>query len=236
MPFPPQFDERFYAVRTGMGSWVTAQSTEVVDDLTVVRLGARQRWQTKRGMPGREHIIDWITLDTNISLFPDPNRDNFGQVPGLMDYDFRWHVGDRLTLVSDGIFDVFDQGQKMYSVGGFLSRPPRGSFYLGYRQVEGPIDSRVISLSYTYWMSPKWISTFGTSYRLRPGRQYRPKLQHHANRRVVPGQPRFHRRSCAERLRREFLDRTAILAQKPAGQHRRRPYSARPERMDWNKG
>ncbi len=34
---PPQFDERWYAVRTGMGGWVTAQSTEVVDDLTVLR-------------------------------------------------------------------------------------------------------------------------------------------------------------------------------------------------------
>jgi hypothetical protein len=161
---PPQFDERFYAVRNGMGGWVTAQSTEVVEDLTVVRLGARQRWQTKRGMPGREHIIDWVTLDTNISLFPDPNRDNFGEVPGLMDYDFRWHVGDRLTFVSDGIFDVFNQGQKTVSVGGFLTRPPRGNFYLGYRQVEGPIDSRVITLSYNYWMSPKWISSFGTSF------------------------------------------------------------------------
>jgi hypothetical protein len=161
---PPQFDERGYAIRTGMGSWVTAPSTEVVDDLAVVRLGARQRWQTKRGTPGNEHVIDWITLDSNISLFPDPNRDNFGQVAGLWDYDFRWHVGDRLTLLSDGIFDFFDQGQKTFSVGGFLSRPPRGNFYLGFRQVEGPIDSRVITLSYTYWMSPKWISTFGTSF------------------------------------------------------------------------
>lgn len=161
---PPQFDERGYAVRTGMGGWVTAQSTEVVDDLTVVRLGARQRWQTKRGTPGNEHVIDWITLDSNISLFPDPNRDNFGQVVGLWDYDFRWHVGDRLTLLSDGIVDFFDQGQHTFSVGGFLSRPPRGSVYLGFRQVEGPIDSRVITLSYTYWMSPKWISTFGTTF------------------------------------------------------------------------
>jgi len=161
---PPQFDERYYAVRTGMGGWVTAPSTEVVDDLTVLRLGARQRWQTKRGPPGKEHIIDWITLDTNISLFPKPNEDNFGQVPGLLDYDFRWHVGDRLTLLSDGLFDFFNQGQRTVSVGGFLSRPPRGSFYLGYRQIEGPIDSRVITLSYTYWMSPKWISTFGTSF------------------------------------------------------------------------
>ena len=30
--------------------------------------------------------------------------------------------------------------------------------------MEGPIDSRVITLSYTYWMSPKWISTFGTTF------------------------------------------------------------------------
>ncbi|MGW8257401.1 MAG: hypothetical protein ACWGMZ_07955, partial [Thermoguttaceae bacterium] len=163
---PPQFDERYYAVRTGMGGWVTAQSTEVVDDLMVLRLGARQRWQTKRGGPGREHIIDWITLDTNLSMFPDPNRDNFGQVPGLIDYDFRWHVGDRLSLLSDGIFDVFDQGQKTFSVGGFLTRPPRGSLYFGYRQVEGPVDSRVLTGSYTYWMTPKWISTFGTSFDL----------------------------------------------------------------------
>ena len=147
-----------------MGSSVTAQSTEVLDDLTVVRLGARQRWQTKRGTPGNEHIIDWITLDTNISLFPEPNRDNFGEVPGLLDYDFSWHVGDRLTFVSDGIFDFFNQGQKIFSVGGFLTRPPRGSFYMGYRQVEGPLDSRVITLSYTYWMSPKWITTLGTSF------------------------------------------------------------------------
>ncbi|MGA2061931.1 MAG: hypothetical protein ABSG67_15705, partial [Thermoguttaceae bacterium] len=162
--FPVELDERYYAVRTGLGSWVTAPSMEVVDDLAVFRLGARQRWQTKRGTPGNEHVIDWITLDANISLFPDPNRDNFGQVPGLANYDFVWHVGDRLSILSDGIFDFYNQGEKMFSVGAFLSRPPRGSFYLGYRQVEGPIDSRVVTLSYTYWMSPKWISTFGTTF------------------------------------------------------------------------
>ncbi|MBN2580245.1 MAG: hypothetical protein JXB10_14745 [Pirellulales bacterium] len=160
---PPQFDERYYALRTGLGSWVTSPSPEVVDDLTVFRLGVLQRWQTKRGMPGNQHIIDWITLDTNISLFPDPNRDDFGEVPGLADYNFRWHVGDRLTLLSDGLFDFFDGGQKTFSVGGFLTRPPRGSLYLGFRYIDGPVQNRVLTTSYSYWMSPKWISTFGTS-------------------------------------------------------------------------
>ena len=95
--------------------------------------GVEQRWQTKRGPADDRHIIDWITLDTNVTFFPDPNRDNFGQPVGLLDYDFRWHVGDRLTLVSDAIFDFFNQGQKIVSVGGFLTRPPRGSLYVGFR-------------------------------------------------------------------------------------------------------
>jgi hypothetical protein len=50
------------------------------------------------------------------------------------------------------------------SVGAFLTRPPRGSLYLGFRIIEGPIDSKTITFSYSYWMSPKWISSFGTTY------------------------------------------------------------------------
>jgi hypothetical protein len=160
-----QFDERLYALRTGLQDWVTSPSTEIADDLTTVRLGVEQRWQTKRGPANDRHIIDWITLDTHMTLFPDPSRDNFGSTAGLLDYDFKWHVGDRLTLVSDAIFDFFNQGQKIISVGGFLNRPPRGSLYMGFRIIEGPtnLNSQVLSFSYSYWMSPKWVSSFGTS-------------------------------------------------------------------------
>jgi len=160
---PPQLDPRSYALRSGLGSWVTSPSTEVADDLATFRLGMRHRWQTKRGMPGKQHIIDWITLDTNATIFPDPERDNFDKLIGLVDYDFRWHVGDRLTLTSDGAFDFFDQGQQVVNVGGFLSRPPRGSLYVGMRLIDGPVTSRVVSTSYSYWMSPKWVSTLGAS-------------------------------------------------------------------------
>ena len=112
--------------------------------------------------------LDWVTLDTNITLFPDPNRDNFGSTAGLLDYDFRWHVGDRLTLLSSGGFDFFDRGQQVMTIGGFLERPPRGSLYLGFRSLEGPIDASVLSLAYTYRMSPKWVTAFGTSLDLGP--------------------------------------------------------------------
>jgi len=160
---PQRFDERYYALRTGLQNWVTSPSTEIADDLMAFRLGARQRWQTKRGPPARRRIIDWITLDTNMTIFPEPGRDDYGQTFGLLDYDFNWHVGDRLTFVSDGIFDFFNQGQQIVTVGGFLNRPPRGSLYAGFRILEGPIHGKILSFSYTYWMSPKWVSSFGTT-------------------------------------------------------------------------
>jgi hypothetical protein len=160
---PDRFDERFYALRMGMAGWVTAPSPEIAEDLTAFRLGMRHRWQTKRGMPGHRRIIDWVTLDTHAVLFPDEIRDNFGKTIGLVDYDFRWHVGDRLTLASAGAFDFFEDGPRIISVGGFLNRPPRGSLYLGVHLLDGPIDNTILSFSYTYRMSPKWVSAFGTS-------------------------------------------------------------------------
>lgn len=160
---PRQFDERFYAFRTDMQGLVTAPSMEIADNLDEVRLGVNQRWQTKRGNPENPHIIDWIEFDTDITLYPNPDRDNFGTVPGLLDYNFIWHVGDRLTLLSDGIFDFFGEGQKIITMGGYLSRPPRGALYAGMQIFEGPISSRFLSMSYSYLMSPKWTSSFGFS-------------------------------------------------------------------------
>ena len=165
LPWPgtAKFDERLYALRTGLQSWVTSPSTEIAGDLETIRLGLDQRWQTKRGPADNRRIIDWMTLDANVTIFPDPDRDDFGQPVGLLDYNYAWHVGDRLTLVSDGIFDFFSEGQKIATIGAFLSRPPRGSLYMGFRVLEGPIDSKLLTFSYSYWMSPKWLSSFGTT-------------------------------------------------------------------------
>lgn len=165
--FPMQFYEPLYALRSGVASWVSSPTTEIADDLFAVRLGANQRWQTKRGPADNRRITDWIVFNTNVTLFPDTDRDNFGRFVGLLDYDARWFVGDRLTLMSDGIFDFFDSpyggGQKIVNVGGFLSRPPRGSLYAGFTLLEGPVQSHVLNVAYSYWMSPKWVSSLGCS-------------------------------------------------------------------------
>ena len=153
---PSQFDERNFALRTGLQRYVTSPSAEIADDQVAVRLGARQRWQTKRGLPGAERITDWITLDSEIVYYPDANEDNFGADFGQYNYDFAWHLGDRFSLVSDGHLDFFSQGLRTASFGGIITRPDVGNLYLGYRFIEGPISSNIISANVAYRMSDKW--------------------------------------------------------------------------------
>jgi hypothetical protein len=160
---PTRFDERFYALRTGLGDWVTAP-TEIADDLFAVRMGIDQRWQTKRGFPGERTLQDVVVLNSGITFFPEEERDNFGDHFGLVDYDFQWHIGERTTLLSSGLYDFFPEGQHLTQVGIHLNRPPDSSVYLGVRFLDGPFHSDVLQFSYSLRMSPKWISEFSTSY------------------------------------------------------------------------
>jgi len=163
---PGEVDPRKYALRAGLPNWVSSPTTEIAGDMTAMRMGMRHRLQTKRGMPGKRQIMDWMVFDTHATWFPDAARDNFNKSVGLVDYDYRWHLGDRFTFTSNGSFDFFDDGQQIVSVGGFLSRPPRGRLYVGFHMLGGPIRRNILSISYDYRMSPKWASAFSTSFDL----------------------------------------------------------------------
>lgn len=160
---PLRFDERYFAFRSGMQRFVTAPSTEIADDLMLFKTAVRQRWQTKRGLPGHERIVDWIVLNFEGTYFPKPIRDNFGESAGLLNYDFRWHIGDRLTLLSDGYADTFADGLRTISLGGRITRPQRGSVYVGFRSIEGPISSSILTSTLAYRMSEKWVLTGSAS-------------------------------------------------------------------------
>lgn len=165
---PAIYDERRYALRRGMQSSVTSPTTEIADDLAAVRMGIDQRWQTKRGRVGEERIIDWITFDLGGTYFPDADRDNFGESVGLLEYDLRWHVGDRVTIVSDGYADLFNDGLKTVSIGSFLTRPGQAQFYSGFRHIDGPFTSHLLTGAAQYRLSEKWVMSYSSSFDLGP--------------------------------------------------------------------
>ena len=168
---PAQFDPRFYAIRTGAGRNVTAAYQELVDNQQVLRLGMRHRWQTKDGPVDRQRIIDWMSLDLEASVFPSANRDNFGSTLGLLTGRYMWQVGERTQFIANAVVDPFHNGQRVWNAGVLTQRGTRGSLYVGVRNVEaGPVISQLLTSSFSYRMSEKWVSTIGASYDLAEGR------------------------------------------------------------------
>lgn len=169
---PAMYDPRTYAVRSGAGRAVTAPYHELVDQQHTLWLGMRHRWQTKVGPPENQRIIDWMELDIGTAIFPNPNRDNFGETFGLITTRYAWHVSPRTSFLANGVFDVFDDGQQVWNVGVLSQRSARGSIYLGYRDVQaGPVDSRLITGSFSYVMTPNlYVATFGAAFDVAEGR------------------------------------------------------------------
>ena len=165
---PNRFDPRYYALRSGLASNVTAGNMEIADDMQMFRLGMTHRFQTKRGSVGNRHILDWITVSSHVNLYPQSDQ-NHGQGAGLLDYDVLWHVGDRFSLFSEGLYDFFDGGQNLTRIGGVWNRPDRGSFSLMLDQFSGIVERTYLSLNVGYAMNEKYSMSYTTSYDLREG-------------------------------------------------------------------
>jgi len=168
----PIYDPRIFAVRSGAATSVTSPTTELIDDQQAVRLNLSQRLQTKVGTPGQERIKDWMALDLGVSVFPDAVDDNFGETFGLFTTRYAWYVGDRTSIHASSLVDFFEDGPQLWSLGVLSQRSLRGSLYLGLRQIKAgdDLDSQILTASYSYAMSPKWVSTFTTAYDIGEGR------------------------------------------------------------------
>lgn len=154
----PYFDPQRYAIRRLVDNRI-----DTLQAVQVLQLDLRQRLQTKRGFPGAEHIVDWMTLDTSVSYFPQSERDNFGKPFSFLEYQYQWNIGDRTAMESTGWYDPQDDGVRVFTIGSFFNRPDRTTFHIGYRQVD-PLQSRVVMGSVTYVFSPKYAMTLATSY------------------------------------------------------------------------
>jgi hypothetical protein len=154
----PLFDQQQYAIRRLVDNRV-----DTLGDINVLQGELRQRFQTKRGYPGLEHTVDWISLDLSGSYFPQANRDNFGKQFAFLEYNGLWNIGDRTSISSAGWFDPFEFGTRYWNVGMYLDRPDRTSYYIGYRQTD-PLNSKAVTGSLQYQLSRRYSAGLGFSY------------------------------------------------------------------------
>ncbi|WP_246112564.1 LPS-assembly protein LptD [Allorhodopirellula solitaria] len=161
---PDRFDPRSYALRQGIQGNVTSPSDTIADDLQQFKLGMNHRFQTKRGLPGRERIVDLFRFDMQTILMPEADRDNYGELVGPTIFDAQYNLGDRVALLGDGYIDFFDDGLRSLSGGVRTSRPGLGDLYVGLLSLEGPISSTVLQAKIDHRLNEKWIVSAGTVY------------------------------------------------------------------------
>jgi len=154
----PLFDPQQYAIRR-----LLENKVDTLDTVQVAQAGLNQRLQTKRGFPGAQHVVDWMSLDVGGTYFPDPARDNFGQSFGLLDYDYVWNFGDRVAFASSGWFDPISGGPKYYNLGLNFNRPDGTNFFVSYRQAD-PLGSKSLQLSLSYQLNSKYNVNFLSIY------------------------------------------------------------------------
>ncbi len=158
------FDPQGYALRRLVESKI-----DTLDSIEVLQLDLRQRLQTKRGYPGSEHIVDWMTLDLSGSFFPNASRDDVNRRWAFLEYDYVWNLGDRTTLTSTGWVDPYPNSARVFTIGAYLNRTDRTNFFLGYRYIDGykdvdPINSRALTAALTYIFSPKYAMSVSATY------------------------------------------------------------------------
>lgn len=152
------FNPQFYAIRRLVNNRIDTR-----DSMEVLQLEGRQRLQTKRGFPGAEHTIDWMTLNTSVSFFPNADRDNYGSSWAFLEYFYLWHLGDRFSITSSGWFDPFTDGARYFNVGLNFNRPDNTNFFVSYRHTD-PLNSRAVTAAINYQLSHRYAMNLGTAY------------------------------------------------------------------------
>ncbi|HRX84781.1 MAG TPA: LPS assembly protein LptD [Phycisphaerae bacterium] len=144
------------------------ENAEGVDEVDGVSVGLRQRWQTKRGAPGEERIVDLLTFDLEVGAFSDAERDEYTNgytsptrpensiSRNYLNANAVYRINDTTELVSEANYDINDGELDNFALTYGVERTPRLSYLVGYRYV-GEVDSNLLAAGLNYRISEKYL-------------------------------------------------------------------------------
>lgn len=167
-----------HVIRPEATAWISTTDTdsrelhpfspgvEDIDDFYGTSVALRQRWQTKRGLPGGWRVVDWILFDVELNLFGhSPLRklpigryyDVRPENSVARDHvraDFQYRISDTTSILSDANWDLNDGSLDLVNVSYAVERSPRLSYFAGYRRID-PTDSNLIGGGANYELNAK---------------------------------------------------------------------------------
>ena len=136
---------------------------DALDDTKVIRLGLRQRLQTRRlarniapAVVGGDYTCNWMTLDLELDYYPQADKHHGGRSVGPLRVDYLWQVTDRIGLLSKADLRL-DRGGNLdtFDLGVAVNRSPRMNVYLGQRYIDVS-DSNIFVGVLDYKLDERW--------------------------------------------------------------------------------
>lgn len=158
------------------------EQTDRVHDISAAQVGVRQRWQTKRGGPGRWRSVDFLTLDLFATfysnkpddIFTDPQAFRglfFSTIPeasiprNSLDADATWRISDTTAILGGVSYNLDESELATASLGYAVRRELRLSYFVGIRYI-GEIESTIATLAAAYELTPKYMVAVSASFGL----------------------------------------------------------------------
>lgn len=132
-----------------------------------VKLGLTNTWQTRRGGPGRQRTVDWVTLQTDLVLRSD-DADTATDIARFYDYrpeysvggdhlytELLWMVTDTLGVAGQLTHSFESDRVAQWRIGATLDHSPRLNSYLSYEEID-ILESRLLTYGFGYQLTTKY--------------------------------------------------------------------------------
>ena len=138
-----------------------------VDEMTVLELGWRQRFQTKRGPPGSRQNVDWLTADLEATFYsntdPPEITPDGKRAYDHLDFMTDWRVTDSAIVWTDTNFNLDHGTLDVFTVGATVTHTPRLSYTVGHRYIP-EANSAMALVGFDYQINEKWRMTVLQQY------------------------------------------------------------------------
>lgn len=148
------------------------EAVEATNDTSAAQVALRQRWQTKRGGPGRWRSVDVFTLDLEGNAFLNQPEEAFLEPRGFRGLYFgslpeasiprnsvnagaSWRLSDQTMLIGDAQQNVDENSLATSGLGLLATRSPRVSYFAGVRYI-GQVNSTIATFILSYEISTKY--------------------------------------------------------------------------------
>lgn len=169
--------------------YIFEEPVDDINDISAMQIALHQRWQTKRGGPGRWRSVDVFTLDAEGVFFkrrPEeasefdgldedekppadfrglfyPSLPEASTTRNSINVDGTWRLSDNTVVIGDLSYNLDVGKLSTAAIGLNVQREDRLRYYLGMRYIE-PFNAQVATVAVDYQLTPKYIISLNQSY------------------------------------------------------------------------